>query len=75
MGIDAATTLALVRAGIAMAEQVTAMRAARQASEMTDEEILERVRRLKIVPADELIARGAAAAGAGEADAEDLGEE
>jgi hypothetical protein len=73
MGLDAATTVALVRLGIGLAEQAVAMRAARQAGDMTDEQILARVRKLNIVPTDELIARGAAAAGAGEA--EDLGEE
>ena len=61
MGLDAATTVALVRFGITMAEQAMSMRAARQAGDMTDEEILERVRRMRVVPADELIAKGAAA--------------
>ena len=71
MGLDAATTVALVRFGITMAEQAMSMRAARQAGDMTDEEILERVRRMRVVPADDLIARGAAAAGAGEAEEDD----
>lgn len=71
MGLDTATTVALVRFGITMAQQAMEMRAARQAGDLTDEEILERVRRMRIVPTDELIARGAAAAGAGEAEDDD----
>jgi hypothetical protein len=75
MGLDAATTVALVRLGMELIGDAADARTARQAADMTDAEILARVRKLNIVPADELIARGAAAAGAGEAEAEDLGEE